>query len=49
MELETAIHERRSIRKFKPSDIDRKVLQEIMEIARWSPPGAILSRGSFMS
>lgn len=37
MELETAIRTRRSIRKFKPGDIDRKVLQEIMEAARWSP------------
>ncbi|MRR18256.1 MAG: nitroreductase, partial [Deltaproteobacteria bacterium] len=37
MELALAIRERRSIRKFKPQDVPRGVITEILELARWSP------------
>ncbi|HEX7539113.1 MAG TPA: nitroreductase family protein, partial [Syntrophales bacterium] len=37
MELETAIRGRRSIRKFRPDAIPRKLLEELLETARWAP------------
>ena len=37
MELALAIRERRSIRKFKPQDVAKSVLTEVLEQARWSP------------
>jgi len=37
MEVALAIRERRSIRKFKPQDVPKNVLTEILELARWSP------------
>ena len=37
MELQAAVRERRSIRKFRPDPIPRAVLEEILETARWSP------------
>lgn len=37
MELATAIRERRSIRKFKPQDVPKNIITEILEAARWSP------------
>lgn len=37
MELREAIKDRRSIRKFKPNEIPRSLMNEIMEEARWSP------------
>jgi nitroreductase len=37
MELARAIRERRSIRKFKPQDVPKSVITEILELARWSP------------
>ena len=37
MELTAAIRGRRSIRKFKPQDVPRNILTEVLEEARWSP------------
>ena len=37
MELKEAIKGRRSIRKFKADEIPRKLMEEILEEARWSP------------
>lgn len=37
MELALAVKGRRSIRKFKPQDVPRSVITEILEVARWSP------------
>lgn len=37
MELEAAIRGRRSIRKFRPDSIPGKVLEDVLEIARWAP------------
>lgn len=37
MELAAAIKERRSIRKFKPQDVPKSLITEILEEARWSP------------
>ena len=37
MELATAVKERRSIRKFKPDDVPRNLITEILDMARWSP------------
>ena len=37
MELAAAIKGRRSIRKFKPQDVPKSVITEILEVARWSP------------
>ncbi|MCK7507427.1 MAG: nitroreductase family protein [Desulfobacterales bacterium] len=37
MELAAAVRGRRSIRKFKPQDVPKSVITEILETARWSP------------
>ena len=37
MELEDAVRGRRSIRKFRTDTIPRKVLEELLETARWAP------------
>src|SRR5512136_98321 len=37
MELEAAVRGRRSIRKFRTDAIPRKVLEELLETARWAP------------
>ena len=37
MELETAIRGRRSIRKFRPDPIPRKLLEDLLQTARWAP------------
>ncbi len=37
MELESTVRERRSIRKFRPDSIPRKLIEELLDIARWSP------------
>jgi nitroreductase len=37
MELETAVRGRRSIRKFRLDPIPRKLLEEILQTARWAP------------
>ena len=37
MELAAVIKERRSIRKFKPQDVPKDKITEILEEARWSP------------
>ncbi len=37
MEVETAVRERRSIRRFKPDPVPQETLREILEAARWSP------------
>ena len=39
MELEKAITTRRSIRGFKPAPVPKKLLLEILDIARWAPSG----------
>jgi nitroreductase len=40
MELEHAVRNRRSIRKFKPDPITREIISEILEAARWAPSWA---------
>nr|WP_307775359.1 nitroreductase family protein [uncultured Cetobacterium sp.] len=40
MDIITGIKERRSIRKFKDKKVDRELLKEIVEIARFSPSWA---------
>jgi nitroreductase len=37
MELQAAIRERRSIRKFRPDPIPRVALENLLETARWAP------------
>jgi nitroreductase len=37
MELEAAVRGRRSIRKFRPDAIPKKLLEELLETARWAP------------
>ncbi len=37
MELEAAVKGRRSIRKFRPDPIPGKVLEDLLDIARWAP------------
>ena len=37
MELLAALRERRSIRKFKPTDVSQNIIMEILNDARWSP------------
>jgi nitroreductase len=37
MELEAAVRGRRSIRKFRPDAIPRKLLEDLLETARWAP------------
>ena len=40
METINAIKERRSIRKYKNEKVDRKLMEEIVDAARWSPSWA---------
>ena len=37
MELEQALHERRSIRAFRPDPVPEAIIREVLETARWSP------------
>jgi nitroreductase len=37
MDLQTAVRKRRSIRKFKPDPIPRKLLEDLLDTARWAP------------
>jgi len=37
MELEAAVRGRRSIRKFRPDPIPRKLLEDLLQTARWAP------------
>jgi nitroreductase len=37
MDVQTAVRERRSIRRFKEDEVPREIIQEILEEARWSP------------
>jgi nitroreductase len=37
MELEAAVRGRRSIRKFRPDPIPRKLLEDLLDTARWAP------------
>lgn len=39
MELVEAIKSRKSIRGFKPDPVPQKVLEELLDVARWSPSG----------
>ena len=39
MELLEAIKSRKSIRAFKPDQVPREVLTELLEVARWAPSG----------
>jgi nitroreductase len=39
MDVIEAIRARRSIRMFKPDPVPKKILQELLEIARWAPSG----------
>ena len=39
MDAIEAIRTRRSIRMFKPDPVPRKVLQELLDVARWAPSG----------
>ncbi len=40
MDLIEAIKSRRSIRSFKPDPVPRKILEQLIEISRWSPSGS---------
>lgn len=40
MDLIEAIKSRRSIRSFKPDPVPRSVLEQLIEISRWSPSGS---------
>jgi nitroreductase len=37
MELEESIRSRRTIKAFEPEPVDRKTLEELLELARWAP------------
>ena len=39
MDVIEAIRTRRSIRMFKPDPVPKKVLQELLDVARWAPSG----------
>ncbi len=39
MDLDTAIKERRSIRKYLPKEISKELLQDVLEVALWAPSG----------
>ncbi len=39
MELKELMQKRRSIRKYKPDEVPKEVLQEILEAALWAPSG----------
>lgn len=39
MDLDSAIRERRSIRKYLPREIPQDILQEVLETALWAPSG----------
>ena len=39
MELLEAIKSRKSIRAFKPDQVPREVLTELLDVARWAPSG----------
>lgn len=39
MDLEEAIKRRRSIRKFKPDPVPRRLIGEILDLAMWAPSG----------
>ncbi|MFZ2071736.1 MAG: nitroreductase family protein [Halobacteriota archaeon] len=40
MELLEAIKSRKSIRAFKPDQVPREILTELLDVARWSPSSA---------
>ncbi len=40
MNILEAIRRRRSIRSFKPNPVPKKILEEILEVSRWSPSGS---------
>ena len=46
MDFETLVHERRSIRGYKPDPIPRDVIHDIIEIAKRAPSSMNTSRGS---
>jgi nitroreductase len=37
MDLEEAIRSRRTVKAFEPEPVDRKTLDELLELARWAP------------
>ena len=39
MDVITCIKERRSIRRFKPDPVPKKMIENILEIGRWAPSG----------
>ncbi|MGA7876649.1 MAG: nitroreductase family protein [Desulfoferrobacter sp.] len=39
MDLDTAIKERRSIRKYLPKELSKELLQDVLEVALWAPSG----------
>ncbi|MCK8600632.1 nitroreductase family protein, partial [Desulfoferrobacter suflitae] len=39
MDLDSAIKERRSIRKYMPREIPQELLQEVLDTALWAPSG----------
>ena len=47
MELIKAVTTRRSIRAFKPKPVSRKVILEVLDIARWAPSGMNLQPWEF--
>ncbi len=40
MDIIQAIRDRRSIRSFKPDPVPREILEQLIEVSRWSPSGS---------
>ena len=47
MEIIEALRNRRSIRSFKPDPVPRKVLEELLDVCRWSPSGSNMQTWEF--
>ncbi len=47
MELLEAVKTRRSIRAFKTDAVPQEIIKQILEAARWSPPGGTPSPGNW--
>ncbi len=40
MDIRTAIKERKSVRKFLDKPVDKRTIEELLEVAKWAPSGA---------
>ena len=41
MEFKDVVYGRRSVRRFKDTPVDDKILEEIVDAALWAPSGAV--------